>query len=193
MNDFPIIVSISNEYFDDEGNLVIDKPINEAMKKPNRPYLEGTLVADSDNTYFVPFRSHINETFARANPDAVVHLPTLGKPHAGLDISKTIVVNNNIDFHVNRSGIATDQYMELKHKRPELINKLGHYVEGYKQAIRKGEKLPTAYRYTTLKNFHEELGLPPYQESKREKQNELTNDELERRREFARRNRGLGR
>ena len=56
----PIIVQLDHEYFNKDDSLVIQQPIAEALKKSQRPYVEGTLVADENNTYFVPFRSNLN-------------------------------------------------------------------------------------------------------------------------------------
>ncbi|MBU5309161.1 hypothetical protein GTO87_04765 [Ligilactobacillus saerimneri] len=64
MKQFPIVVRFDNAYFDKKENLIINgRKLSEAMRKKNRPYasVAGTLVSDRDNTYFVPFRSHLNK------------------------------------------------------------------------------------------------------------------------------------
>lgn len=62
MNSYPIIVKMSSEYFNQNGNLKINnKTVTEGLKKETHPYIEGTLIADKDNTYFIPFRTHINQ------------------------------------------------------------------------------------------------------------------------------------
>ena len=64
MKEYPLVVRLDGTYFDEKENLVINgRRFPEAMRKKNRPYasVAGTLVSDRDNTYFVPFRSHLNK------------------------------------------------------------------------------------------------------------------------------------
>ena len=90
---YPIIVSLDQRYFDKEKHLFLKgSPVFESLTKDDRPYVEGTLVADEMNTYFVPFRSHVDPNFAKKHSEAVVTLRTKSKPDAGLDIRKMLVV-----------------------------------------------------------------------------------------------------
>ncbi|MDA3768155.1 hypothetical protein PF586_06750 [Lactobacillus delbrueckii] len=159
MNDFPIIVTLDDRYYDKRGKLVIGKRIEEGMRKPTRPYLEGTLISDSDNTYFIPFRTNLNQKFAKSHPKAVLSLATPKSPQAGLDISKTIVVGNDMEFHVHHSGIDSAQFQILLSKGEVLTERLGKYVDEYKREVKAGEKLRSEYKYTSLQYFHKELGL----------------------------------
>lgn len=157
---YPIIVSLDQRYFDKEKHLFLKgSPVFESLTKDDRPYVEGTLVADEMNTYFVPFRSHVDPNFAKKHSEAVVTLRTKSKPDAGLDIRKMLVVGNDTDFKVRRRGIDKEQYNILLRKQDELWDKVERYVSEYQREVRTGEKLRPEYRYTSLRNFHKELGL----------------------------------
>jgi protein AbiQ len=155
----PIIVQLNGKYFNEDNELVINQPIPEALKKRERPYVEGTLIADDNNTYFVPFRSKLNSKLVREFPELVLELPTANKPQAGLDLTKLLVVRNDINFKVSRGYINYDQYKELTKRQEELLTKIENFVSGYKKEVSRGEPLNSQYRYTTLKYFHKELGL----------------------------------
>lgn len=168
MNSYPIIVKMSSEYFNQNGNLKINnKTVTEGLKKETRPYIEGTLIADKDNTYFIPFRTHINQRFAELYENAILSLATPKNPNAGLDFTKMIIVDNKVDLRVEKTGVDTEQFKLLVSKQPELWNKAENYVEGYKREIMNGESLSPQYRYTTLQNFHHELGLDPSKQLKK--------------------------
>lgn len=157
---YPIIVSLDQRYFDKEKHLFLKgSPVFESLTKDDRPYVEGTLVADEMNTYFVPFRSHVDPNFAKKHSEAVVTLRTKLKPDAGLDIRKMLVVGNDTELKVRRRGIDKEQYNILLRKQDELWNKVEKYVSEYQREVRAGERLRPEYRYTSLRNFHKELGL----------------------------------
>ena len=156
----PIIVQLDHEYFNKDDSLVIQQPIAEALKKSQRPYVEGTLVADENNTYFVPFRSNLNPKLTSEFPELVLKLPTDDKPQAGLDLTKLVVVSNELNFKVNRGYIGRDQYNDLSYRQDELQTKIENYIKGYKQEILQGKPLSPQYRFSTLKSFHKELVLP---------------------------------
>ena len=157
---YPIIVSLDKKYFNSADKLYLNgKLVDESMGKSKRPYVEGTLVADANNTYFIPFRSNVNVLFAKAHPNAVVMLKTDEKPNAGLDISKMLVVGNDTELKVRKNFISKEQYGMLIKKQDELWDKVERYVSEYQREVRTGEKLRPEYRYTSLRNFHKELGL----------------------------------
>lgn len=172
---YPIIVSLDNKYFNSADELYLNgKLVDESMGKSKRPYVEGTLVADENNTYFVPLRSNVNTLFAKAHPNAVVMLETDEKPKAGLDISKMLVVGNDTELKVRKNFINKEQYRMLIQKQDELWDKVEKYVKEYKREVRAGERLKPEYRYTSLQNFHEELGLEKM-ERQTERQLDLEN------------------
>ena len=157
---YPIIVSLDQRCFDKEKHLFLEgSPVVESLTKNDRPYVEGTLVADEINTYFVPFRSHVDQNFAKKHSEAVVTLRTKSKPDAGLDIRKMLVVGNDTKLKVRKHFINKEQYRMLIQKQDELWNKVEKYVSEYQREVRVGEKLRPEYKYTTLQNFHKELGL----------------------------------
>ncbi|WP_338433811.1 hypothetical protein V3C97_04010 [Ligilactobacillus saerimneri] len=174
MTNYPAVIRFADISFDEQENLMIDrKKIREAMRKKNRPYakVKGALIFDRDNTYFVPFRSHLNKQNYIKNPETYVVLEedtfsdgTI-KNLKRLELDKTIVVSDELNFKVSRSSIDRKTYQNLVKKQEELHNKLYQFIQNYKRYVIEG-KVDEQFKYTTLKYFHKELGLPPIKKTK---------------------------
>lgn len=161
MTHYPLIVSISDKYFTEHREYV------ELLQKGSkRPYVQGTIVSDFDNDYFVPLRSKVPSRELRQFPDAFVTLSVPEKPQAGLDIRKLIVLGDNVDVSIQRRRLTpAEQYAKLRDKQDELWEKTSKYVSNYKELVRDGKTLTNEYKFTTLGYFHEELGLPEKEQS----------------------------
>jgi len=58
--------------------------------------------------------------------------------------------------------IPSDEYVKIKDRTHFIQNKFSKYVDKYVLSVKKSDTnaLNINYRFTTLKNYHAELGLP---------------------------------
>ena len=123
--------------------------------KDNRPYLVCLLQIES-NTFAIPFRTNMKHNYGYKfrNTDRETHSST------GLDFTKAIVITSPADLG-NRANISNKEFLELSEKHFFIRNKFTVYVKNYYKFIqgRLPEILCGAYRYSTLKYFHKELGI----------------------------------
>lgn len=146
------IIEISDSYFEDFPHLM------EIMETDNRVYL-GIILKMDKNNYFIPLRS-------RAPKDPVYRksiypIPSNTRPDAGLDMRKALIVNDPKYITViSNPKIANKQMKKINNDISTIENMFEIYVRGYKRAFRKDRierELP--FKYSTLKNYHVELGL----------------------------------
>lgn len=133
----------------------------EILSKSSRPYIQGTLFSDSKNLYFIPFRTNLPLKTVDIYPEAFVRLPTRKKPDGGLDITKTVLINQPEKLTIlPKAYVEPEAYNLLLRKQNEIWNKLKNYVQEYQKTVRQGKELSPKYQYTALRYFHKELNLP---------------------------------
>lgn len=78
----------------------------------------------------------------------------------GLDYSKAVLIGNAA-FIGQPFTIPQDEYLKIKEKEHFIVSRFQKYVERYINLANKGDKnaLHQSYRYTTLVNYHAELGI----------------------------------
>lgn len=136
----------------------IDHPENlfpEFEHKKERPYVV-LLVKIGDNKFALPFRTHIrhNNCYKFSNTGRETDSAT------GIDFTKVVIVNNE-NYIGKETYIDDKEYIELSRKCYFIINKFKKYLDGYIDYIKNGGNEFTAkkYQFSTLKYYHEELGL----------------------------------
>ncbi|MEY8736796.1 hypothetical protein AB9M75_06065 [Lactobacillus sp. AN1001] len=149
------IVKLSDNFYKEH---IHDK---EVLNKKDRPYVQGTLLSDNKNLYFVPFRTQLPLKAVNLFPEAFIKLPASSKPNAGLDITKTVLISSpeNVEI-LPKAYIEKEQYRLLLQKESELWGKVKNYVQEYQRTVRQGKELSAKYQYTALRYFHKELNLP---------------------------------
>ena len=164
MENYPIIASISEDFFENHPQFteLLDNDDGQ------RPYVQGTIISDENNDYFVPFRTNGKKSDVRRFPDRFVTLPTAEKPNAALDINKMIILDKEVPISISRRRLQyNDQYRLLTQKQEELWGKVENYVKEYKKFIEEGNDIQEdpRFRFTSLRYFHKELeineDLPP--------------------------------
>lgn len=137
----------------------------EITKKETRPHLQGAVLYDEKNTFFIPLRSNCNPYHMKKYPELYVPLPLEGKPNAGLDLRKTVVIDSGQlkDFTVEAFvKIPKQQLMELKKVNVDRL--LTNYLSDYRQHSNRQKYKISAFQY-----FHKELGIKPTQEPTQKK------------------------
>lgn len=164
MGNYPIIASISEDFFENHPQFteLLDNDDGQ------RPYVQGTIISDEKNDYFVPFRTNGKKSDVRRFPDRFVTLPTAEKPNAALDVNKMIILDKEVPISISRRRLQyNDQYRLLTQKQDELWGKVENYVKEYKKFIEEGNDIQEdpRFKFTSLRYFHKELeiddDLPP--------------------------------
>lgn len=156
---------LTNDFFE------FHKEDSQILKKAGRSYVDGLLLSDSQNSYFVPFRSSLTLEAQRQYPNAVMLLgrqitnPETGViEKSGLDFRKMVVIdsfeNNNQFTLVPYSNVSEIEQKNLQKRLQEFYDKAEKYVEGYKNYVALSNKpSQSEFKYSSLQYFHKELGI----------------------------------
>ncbi|MBE7014719.1 MAG: hypothetical protein E7419_05885 [Ruminococcaceae bacterium] len=127
----------------------------EIENKSNRPYMV-MLVQIENNTFAIPFRTNLkhNNCYKFENSSRPTQSIT------GLDYSKAVIVNDS-NYIGAPARINDMEYTELDTNYHIIIKRFTTFVKGYIKYAngRLNEFQAKKYKYTTLKYFHNELGI----------------------------------
>ncbi len=129
----------------------------EMEDKEFRPFLV-LLVKIENNTFAIPFRTNIKHKycykFSNSNRNTLTS--------TALDYSKAVIVNDT-RYIGDSATIDQKEFVELSSKSIFIINKFKNFVLKYKKIMLEPAKYPYEFdalsKYSTLKYFHNELGL----------------------------------
>lgn len=127
----------------------------EIERKAERPYAV-LYVKINDNNFAIPFRTNVkhNSCYKFKNSSRNTSTST------GLDYSKAVIVNDE-KYIDTQAFIDNKEYIELNRKFYFIFNQFKCYLEDYEKFIKGqlNEIESKKFRFTTLKYFHEELGI----------------------------------
>jgi protein AbiQ len=128
----------------------------EMLQKHSRPYYVLVLTVDAV-TYAIPLRSHISHPFCFIADGNT----------SGLDFTKAVVVTEQKYVDAAPVTIRSNEFRFLAQREHEIGAKFAAYVGRYKKECRRRAETPSLpesnlCKYSTLKYFHKELGLPAY-------------------------------
>jgi protein AbiQ len=109
-------------------------------------------------TYAIPLRSHISHPYCYISYSSTDY-------NCGLDYSKAVIITDTIkQIDPNPVTIRQHEYNVLKQQEHLIKKRFSSYVKSYKKEIlrrQENPKLPVSSlcRYSTLKYFHNELGI----------------------------------
>ncbi len=109
-------------------------------------------------TFAIPLRSNIKHKAAYITVKSAVQ----GVKGKGLDFSKAVLITQAGYISNSPFKISPQEYKKLQNKDVYITNKFEKYVGRYIKAINVCDKnilQSTEYRFTTLKNYHGDLGL----------------------------------
>lgn len=133
----------------------------ELMCKQGCPYT--CLLIESHDGYFicVPFRSNITHK----NAFLFKRSARSRRTKSGLDYSKTVIITNTEYIDSSTPAVVDqDEYREILVNLPRIVSEVNCYLTVYMNHIQ-GKKIihprdfMRLYGYSTLKYFHNELGL----------------------------------
>jgi protein AbiQ len=145
-------VFLTKDFYIDYSYLV------EIEKKANRPYIM-TLIRIDGIDFAIPLRSNINHP----------HVVWTDKPQkCGVDLSKAVIVPDPkyIDTTIE-PRIRQNEFNALKGKKHFIHEKFTKYISDYKNALTKRhihKEKDDLCKYSTLQNYHAELGIEQAQE-----------------------------
>ena len=132
----------------------------EIMHKQGRPY--NCLLIDSHAGYFicVPFRSYINHSNAYMFKNSQRALYC----RSGLDYSKAVMIADTKYFDSGKAIVDQDEYNEAMRNMNTIVQEVLSYVDTYIGHISGAapihqRQFQRKYQFSTLKYFHDVLGL----------------------------------
>lgn len=132
----------------------------EITTKANRPHC--CLLIDTHRDYFIciPYRSHIHHKNAYLFSDS----ERSRRDHSGLDYTKIAIIKDTDYFSTKPARVDDDEYRETINNSRHIVSNAVKYVDTYVNhengsAPLSPEKFKRAYKYTTLKYYHAELGI----------------------------------
>ncbi len=109
-------------------------------------------------TFAIPLRSRIKHGASYITERSAVQ----GERGKGLDFSKAVLIAKPSYVSSSNFKIPPTHHNRLKGKEKYITNSFQKYVHGYIKAVKAKDTnilSSTDYRYTTLQNYHAELGL----------------------------------
>lgn len=139
----------------------------EIATKSNRPHC--CLLIDTHRDYFIciPYRSHIHHKNAYLFHDS----DRSRRDHSGLDYTKIAIINNTDYFSTEHARVDNDEYRETLNNSKHIVADAVKYVDRYIEHMNGSaplspEKFERAYKYTTLKYYHDILGIGGQEDQK---------------------------
>ncbi len=127
----------------------------EIENKNNRPYMV-LLVTVENRVFAIPFRTNIphNNCYKFKNSTRPTSTVT------GLDYTKAVIVNDS-RYIGAPARINDKEYVELNDSYGFIIKQFREFVSDYIKFAngKKGYYNAKKFRFTTLKYFHQELGI----------------------------------
>lgn len=150
------LVFVKSEYF--EEHILEEALKSEKEDEFNRPYVF-LNVKYKNNNIFVPIRSNILpiQSFGIIG----YSIPSDERQDAGLDYRKLLIIND-LEY------IEFPSYKKIPNSQQKIIDKdistiqaqVIDYIKGYEKSFNKNRtKRDKKYIFSTLRNYHKELGL----------------------------------
>ena len=144
---------LSNEFYAKYNNTIFP----EMEEKASRPFLV-LLVVIENNKFAIPFRTNVKHKYCYK----FINTNRYTNSSTALDFSKAVIVNDESFIGVE-AKIDQREFVELSSKSIFIMNKFKNFVSKYKKIMQNPDKNKYEYellkKYSTLKYFHEELGL----------------------------------
>lgn len=152
------IVFIKDKYFKQNKHLEEVLDPYDIVKQTQRQYVF-LKIQYKDNNILVPLRSELpsNERIGTIG----YPVPSNKKINAGLDFRKILIVNELSYIELTKYPKIPKSQQQIIEQNYQVIEKrVLQYINGYiKSALKKRERRDKKYRFSTLHNFHNELGI----------------------------------
>lgn len=117
------------------------------------------LVPIRNLTFAIPFRSNMSHNFGFVSHRE--HKSDGSVIKAGLDYTKAVVITKTRYLETRLFKLRTSkEYWNIVYNEEQIISEFESYIEKYISAVEENdENILNDYRWSTLKNYHVELGL----------------------------------
>lgn len=152
------VVFIKEDYFKENSHFIeLLDPFGTA-KQTKRQYVFLNIQLENNNI-LVPLRSNLPSN--KKNGNIGYPVPSAEKPNAGLDFRKILIVYDSSYIEIpEHPKIPKSQQHTIEQNYQAIENSVIQYIRGYiKSALKKRQKIDKKYRFSTLHNFHDELGI----------------------------------
>lgn len=136
--------------------------LHEVLDKRDTTWIDGktrgygiVLIEFNSLKFGIPFRSRISHKHCFITKDT-----------KGLDFSKSVLLIKESYVSDIPFKIPSDELLRVRSNKIDIQKKFSNYVDRYIDACKRDVKgtLNREYRFTTLINYHNELGLDPPEE-----------------------------
>lgn len=146
-----LIKKLEQSFFNENVHLqeVLDKKLGVWDDEKKRGY--GILLIELNSLRFgIPLRSHINHKFCFKTVD-----------NKGLDFSKALLLLKDEYISSSPFMIPAAEFVKIKDAAHIIQRKFSKYVDRYVEIVAKQDRnvLERNYKFSTLRNYHLELGL----------------------------------
>lgn len=152
------MVFIKQEYFKDHKDFVEMLDPNDQEKQSRRRYIFFEMQYKG-NTILAPLRTNIPKIDQLGN--VAFKVPGENRPNAGIDYRKLLIINNN--KYIERpeyNNISRKQMSTISTNYEKIQSNINKYIDGYIKSAKKGRNLiDKKFRFSTLHNYHNELGI----------------------------------
>ncbi|PET15163.1 hypothetical protein CN513_20820 [Bacillus cereus] len=170
-------VQIRDTYFTDHEDLK-----EFLINKEERRLYVGVIVKIDDQNACIPFRSKTPNN-GRVAARGTFPIPSSTRPEACLDLTKTLIIKEESYLKIldeKTIKIPETQKKKISENIDEIQQKLDKYLEGYKKAEKSGRISRDAlFKFSTLQNYHEELGITKEYEVEKEKGKDRDDPKIE--------------
>jgi protein AbiQ len=127
------------------------------------------LVAVAGHTFAIPLRSKMDVNHP-ANFYTKIHSPEGKQVKHGLDYTKAVIITDSERYISKAEFKLADKndYVKIIEAQHRIIKAFEKYVKKYIDAVKKQDSnilQSRKYRYSTLQNYHEELGCLEHQDT----------------------------
>lgn len=147
---------LTKAFYDENENLIqaLDGGWSESAKVRGYGIV---LVSIHSLVFGIPLRSHIKHKQAFFTD--VTQDPTL-EARKGLDFSKAVLIGDSRYLDTSSFKIPVKEFDRIQDNHQHIVEKFTKYINKYIKAVKKSDRfvLPI-YRFSTLQNYHVELGL----------------------------------
>ena len=121
-------------------------------RKNNRPYAHTCIIEMHNQKFAIPIRHHITHKYV---------IFTDKDTTKGLDLSKTVIVDDKYIDYSKIAYISSNEYNILINKKHYVKEKLRSYIKMYKKALKNNNTPRNKYlcEKSTLQYSHKELGI----------------------------------
>ncbi|WP_036771846.1 type III toxin-antitoxin system TenpIN family toxin [Photorhabdus australis] len=150
---------LTQAFYDENSHLIQAVDNEDGKWIPGKTRGHGIVVININKlTFAIPLRTSIKHNAAYITQRSVQK----GIKGKGLDYSKALLIVNSRYISDEIFLIPHEQYKKIEGKEHFITIKFEKYVEKYIKAVKHSDKYiinSLEYRFTTLQNYHYQLGL----------------------------------